>query len=387
MHRASRLTATAFAVAAMIAALPATAVAKAQLPASAVPWVAQYSLQVSGSQHGSWTEHHAAQPPCDGGETGSGFQDVTLTPAGGTTVFASGVGPTLTSLIIAAAADVPVPGDPNSVPQTLLQAHAAVNRYGSVTDGQPSDPTQCPSGDGGGTTPPQPDCGTKSQLLKLWFSQGTNLLQFEQPDGSVGGDPFTDCPYIGSNAFPTWSPVYVALPLSGWGPAPPIGTARGIGLPVELEGQATSQQHDADVDGSTNEHLTLRFTPIYVAPTIILGNVSSERVNSDGAIGVPVTCPTGEKSGCSGTVSLAIDVAAASSGAARAVARTPGSFVAVAKSAFKLRAGTHQRVAIRIAHSSKTYLRSLAQAPLVIAVTVGQKHKLRYVAAKTRLRI
>jgi hypothetical protein len=365
-------------------AVPAAG-AKGQLPPTAVPWVAQYLLQVSGSQHGSWTEHHAAVPPCDGGATGSGSQDVTLTPSGSTPVFANGIGPTLTNLMIAATADVPVPGDPNSVPQTLLTAHAVVSRFGSVTDGQPADPTACPSGDGGGTTPPQPDCGTKSQLLSLWFDQHTNLLQFEQPDGSVGGDPFMDCPYLGSNAFPTWSPISIPLPLSGWGPTLPIGTAPGIGLPVELSGHTTTQQNDADVDGSTSEHLTLRFTPLYVVPTIVLGNVSAEHVSSNGTISVPVTCPKGERSGCSGTVSLAIDVATASSAAARPA--LANSVVTVAKSKFKLKAGTRQRLTIRIAHTSKQYLRSLAQAPLVLVASVGRKHPIRYVAAKTKLRV
>ena len=112
--------------------------ASAGLPATAVPWVAQYTLEVSGgSQNGSWTEHHQPQGGCDAGETGSGSEDVTLKPSGTAPVFATGVG-----------------------------------------------------------VPPRPDCGVKSEPLSLWFIQQSNTLHFEQPDGSAPGDPFTDCPYL-----------------------------------------------------------------------------------------------------------------------------------------------------------------------------------------------
>jgi hypothetical protein len=154
-------------ISAIAAALLAPAAgARGQLPPSAVPWVAQYTVQVSGSQTGSWTEHGHGLGGCDGGETGSGNEDVTLSPHGTAPVFASGVGPTLTSIMIAAGADVPVPGDPLSVPQTLLTASAPASRQGAVQQGAPPDPSQCPSGDGGGT-PPSPDCGTKSMTLQL----------------------------------------------------------------------------------------------------------------------------------------------------------------------------------------------------------------------------
>jgi len=369
-------------ISAIAAALLAPAAgARGQLPAAAVPWVAQYTVEASGSQTGSWTEHRHGTGGCDGGETGSGNEDVTLRPQGTTPVFATGVGPTLTSIMVAAGVDVPVPGDPLSVPQTLLTASASVMRGGSVRQGAPPDPTQCPSGDGGGT-PPTPDCGTKSMTLKLWFSEHTKLLQFEQPDGSVPDDPFTDCPYLGPGLAPTWLPVDVLLPPSGWGPGPPIGSAAGHGMPVELHGETSTDQHDADIDASANEHLTLRFVPVYVTPTIVLGNVTSERVGSDGSIGVPITCPSGEKPGCSGTVALAIDVAGASAVRAAAVPAV----VTVTKAAFKLKPGARQRLTLRIAHASKQYLRSLSQAPLTIMVTVGGKHPVRYVASRTKLR-
>jgi hypothetical protein len=139
----------------------------------------------------------------------------------------------------------------------------------------------------------------------------------------VPGDPFSDCPYLGPGMVPTWLPVDVQLPASGRGPGPPIGTAAGHGAPVELHGETSTAQHDADIDATASEHLTLRFVPVYVTPTIVLGNVSSERVGSDGSIGVPVTCPKGEKPGCSGSVALAIDLAGAD--AARTAALPPAS--------------------------------------------------------------
>jgi hypothetical protein len=368
-------------VAALAAVAAAGASARAQLPASAVPWVGQYTLEVSGDQNGSWTEHHQPQGACDGGETGSGNEDVTLTPSGSTPVFVAGVGPTLTSIMLAALSDYPKPGDPNSVPQTFVNARATVIRQGSVQDGAPADPTQCPSGDGGGTVP-TPDCGAKQAQLQLWFDQQSSMLHFEQPDGSAPNDPFNDCPYLGSGVFPTWTPADVLIPPSGWGPPPPIGTANG--LPVELHGEATSQQHDADLDASVSEHLTLRFLPLYVTPTIVVGDVSSERVSSDGAIGVPVTCPKGEKPGCSGTVALVIDVATAS--AAGAESPNVGSVVTIAKASFSLKPGVHRRLTIKIAHASKPFLSSVARAPLAMVVTLGGKHKIRYVAAQTKLR-
>jgi hypothetical protein len=303
-----------------------------------------------------------------------------VSPRGTAPVFASGVGPTLTSLIVAAEADIPVPGDPQSVPQTLLTASASVSRQGTVQQGPAPDPSLCPSGDGGGT-PPTPDCGVKPLTLKLWFDQESHVLNFEQPDGSVPGDPFSDCPYLGPGMLPTVLPADVLLPMNGWGPGPPIGSAVGHGLPVELHGQASAEQHDAHLDATANEHISLRFLPLFVTPTVVLGDVSSEHLSSDGSIGVPVSCPKGEKPGCAGTVALAIDIATASSAGSR-----PGSVVTVAKARFNLKPGAHQRVKIRIAHVSKTYLKSLAQTPLALTVTVGGKHPIRYVAARTRLR-
>ena len=378
----ARRFATGSAVAGAICALccAQAAAAGTHVPPAAVPWVAQYSLEVAnGSQNGSWTEHHQPQPPCDGGETGSGNEDVILSPDGSVPVFASGVGPTLTSIMIAATSDIPNPGDPLSVPQTLVTAHAAVSRQGSVQAGTGVDTSQCPSGDGGGT-PPQPDCGSKDEMLKLWFSQQSSILHFEAPDGSTPGDPFSDCPFLGPGMFPTWQALDIALPLSGWGPPPPIGSAHGEGLPVQLQGETSTQQHDADIDATASERLTLRFAPLYVTPTIVLGDVASEQVGSDGAIGVPVSCPTGEKPGCRGTVTLAIDVATASS------SHLPiGSVVTVAKASFSLSPGTRQRVRVRIAHVTKTYLKSLAQTPLALLVTVGGRHPIRYVAARMKL--
>jgi hypothetical protein len=101
MHHLLRGLTAVVAVAAGLAALPAASAAT-KFPPTAVPWVAQYTMSVQdGSQHGSWTEHHQPVPPCDGGETGSGSEDVTLSGRGTTPVFANGIGPILTSLIIA----------------------------------------------------------------------------------------------------------------------------------------------------------------------------------------------------------------------------------------------------------------------------------------------
>ena len=106
----------------------------------------------------------------------------------------------------------------------------------------------------------------------------------------------------------------------------------------------------------------------------------------------------GEMPGCRGTVTLAIDIAtgaasdgsaAAAAGAAAgaaAAAAAPGSVVTVAKASFSLRPGVHQRIRIRIAHASKSYVKSLAQLPLALIVSVGGKHQIRYVAARTKLR-
>jgi hypothetical protein len=94
---------------------------------------------------------------------------------------------------------------------------------------------------------------------------------------------------------PSWMPVDVALPLSARGPPPPIGSARGLGIPIELQGEASTEHHDTEIDATASEHVTLRFHALFVAPTIVLGNVASERVGADGAIGVPVSCPSGEK--------------------------------------------------------------------------------------------
>jgi hypothetical protein len=274
-----------------------------------------------------------------------------------------------------------VPGDPHSVPQTLMTASALINREGSLQDGQAQDPSQCPSGDGGdGSPPPQPDCGTKSETLQLWFQQQTNILHFEQPDGSTPGDPYMDCPFLGPGVYPQWTAMDIPLPLSGWGPGPPIGTGMPTG--VELSGHATDSQHDQDLDEDANAHLTLRFSPVYVVPTIVLGDVSSERVAPDGSIGVPVTCPKKEKPGCSGTVSLGIDPSIGA-GASAAAFNAP----TLAKASFKLLPGAKTRLKLRFAHASKQYLRAIAQAPLVLVVTVGSRHPIRYVAAHTKLRV
>lgn len=251
-------------LAVIVAALGATAdgslaAAAARLPATAVPWVAQYSVQVSGSQNGSWIGHHQPQPPCDGGQTGSGNEDVTLTPHGSVPVFANGVGPTLTSIMIAAGSDVPNPGDPLSGP-----ADAAERKRGD----QP------------------PRLGARR--------------------GCTSNSPTARDPGILSTIAPTAEPEWF--------------------------------------------------------PVVVLGNVASERVGADGAIGVPVSCPSGEKPGWRGRIALAVDVATTSS------SQLPtGSVVTIAKTSFN----PSKRAHVNGCATSKPYLRSLAQTPLAMIVTVG----------------
>jgi hypothetical protein len=96
---------------------------------------------------------------------------------------------------------------------------------------------------------------------------------------------------------------------------------------------------------------------------------------------VPASCPKGEKGGCSGSVSLAIDAA----GSSRAGSMTPP-MPTLASTKFKLAPGSKQKLKLTIPHASKRVLSSITQAPLAIVVSIGSHH-IRYVASKTTLRV
>jgi hypothetical protein len=364
----------------------AGAASRPVVPPTAIPWVAQYSLDVvSGAQHGSWNEHHASLGGCDAPETGSGSQSVTLSPHGSVPVFANGVGPTLTSIVIVGEPERtnpnPSPTNPFQLLEPTVKSTAAIDRSGSVQDGAPPDPTLCPSGDGGGT-PPVPDCGARQATLTLWFRQHSNVLHFEQPDDSIPGNPYQDCPYLGSGVFPDWLPLDVFMPLSGWGPPPPVGTGHGPGIPVQLDGHTSDSHHDQDLDWTASEQLTLRFVPVTVTPTIVLGDVSNEAVSPAGGVGIPVTCPKRETPHCSGSVELALDI------------NDPHTFPApaagtlkVASANFNVPAGKRQRVSIVLHHRTKAQLRALAQAPMVLVVTVGRRGHVSYEASTVKLHV
>jgi hypothetical protein len=329
-----------------------------------VPWVGQYELGVGdGSQTGSWSEHHQSAGTCDASETGSGTQDATLSKDDSAPVFASGIGPTLTTLAIAA---------PTQGPEPTVKARVGILRHGTLDQGTGG----CASGGGDNGTPtPKPDCGAKTEFLNLTVDQHGHLLGIDQSDSELPDDPYDDCPYLGPGVYPSWIPMTIVLPAFGWGPPPPIGTAVGSGQ-VDASGSATTDEHDADTDASANERLTLRFMPVSVIPTVVLGDVAAEATGA----GVTVGCPTREKSGCTGSVALAIDVNEPRSFPAQA--HTTSSLASVR---FTLRAGKHQRLHLRIPHASKLVLKSISQAPTVLVVTIGRKHRFRYEGARVRL--
>src|SRR5262249_117280 len=163
--------------------LPGAAAAGAKgLPPTAVPWVAQYEVGVGdGSQTGSWTEHHQSSGTCDASETGSGNQDATLSKDHSAPVFATGVGPPLPTPAILGPAQGPEP---------TVTANVRIQRDGTLDQG----PGGCASGGGeNGTPTPKPDCGVKSQSLKLTVAQQGHLLDVDQSDDELPDDPYDDC--------------------------------------------------------------------------------------------------------------------------------------------------------------------------------------------------
>jgi hypothetical protein len=362
----TRYIAAAAALGALLVPTPG-ALAKRGLPPTSVPWVATYDVSASGEQSGSWDLHHQPLGPCDAPQTGSGTVDNTITPDGSVQAFASGFGPTLTSLMLSA---------PGSPPEIV--AHVTLVRQ-STFDQQPAG-QGCADGGDGGSPPPPPDCGTKDAILHLTFDQSVStLLHVEQADDNLPDDPFDNCGSDLEGAYPSFDPMDLPVPKTGFGPPPPIGS--GGGAP-ELSGTVPYSEHDTEVDADGQQRLTLRFAPVFATPTVILGRSDSVTANPGPGGGVPVTCPAQAKHGCDGSLALGI--------VTDQPTRFPASFSSPAKpigtARFALRAGQREQVAIRIPHAGRAQIRAIAQAPLGLVVAIGRKHPVRYLAHMVHLK-
>lgn len=361
-----RLLAVCVCLLAALAAAPSAFAKHAPAPI-AVPWVATYDVSASGEQSGSWSLHHVSSGLCDAAESGSGTVDNTITPDGSVPAFASGFGPALTSLVLTA------PGDPPEI-----DAHVTLLRDSTFDE---SAGGGCADGGGdNGTPPPTPDCGTKLATLHLTFDQSiSTLLHVEQADDNLPDDPFDDCGSELEGAYPSFDAMDLVVPKSGFGPPPPIGTATG---PVDLSGTVPYSEHDADVDADGEQRLSLRFSPIVVTTTVILGSANTVTVGGGPGGGVPVTCPASEKHGCAGSLALGILTDQPS--------RFPTAYSSPAKpfarTSFAIKAGHRARVALTIPHANRAQIKAIAQAPLGLVVSIGRHHPVTYVARTVHIK-
>jgi hypothetical protein len=366
-HTVGRRGAICLAALAVALAGPATAVAKHSVPPTAVPWVATYDVSASGEQSGSWTLHHIPSGVCDAAQSGSGSVDNTITPDGSVPAFASGVGPTLTSLMLAA------PGSPPEI-------DANVKLFRQSTFDQPAGGGCADGGGNNGPPPPPPDCGTKSAILHLTFDQSiATVLHVAQADDNLPDDPFDNCGSELEGAYPSFDPMDLLVPKVGFGPAPPVGTGGGA---VALTGSVPYSEHDADVDADGQQRLSLHFSPVIVTPTIVLGRADTVSANPGPGGGVPVTCPASEKQGCAGSLALGIVTDRPS--------RFPATFSSPAKpfarASFSLKPGRRAHVALTIPDASRAQIQAIAQAPLGLVVTIGRRHPVRYLARMVHLK-
>jgi hypothetical protein len=340
---------------------------------AATPWFGTYDVSVlGGEQHTSWSFNHVPTSPCDAPGSGQGTDTQTFLPGAPQVAQMSGVGP------------VAFPGTISN-----LQLSYTEDREGSITYGQPADPnaTGCSVASGGGeSTPPTPDCGSRSLSTSIDVTPlpGDPSLQ-QSPAASTGNEPpYKDCPVFGEVTPAFASPLALTLP--------PLGPTLAGGAPTGTATLSASEPiTDPDVTGESTLKLELRMTPLFAVDPLGMPADAALPVDSSGSTSVPVTCPAG--GACSGTVSLAFDTAQTNAIAGRAHAaaapRFPeavsGYVIALASAHFDLRA-RQRGVRLRL-HGGRTFAKAISPDTLAVIVSEGSgKKSVRYIAGLAHVR-
>jgi len=357
----------------VLAAIMTAAVIWASPAIAATPWFGTYDVSVrGGEQHTAWTFNHVPTSSCDAAGNGQGTDTQTFLPGAPQVTQMSGVGST-------------------AFPATIsnLQLSYTEDREGSITYGQPAEPNGpgCGVASGGGeSTPPTPDCGSRSLSTSIDVTPlpGDPSLE-ENPAASVGNEPpYKDCPVFGEVVPAFASPLAVTLP--------PLGPAPAGGVPSGTATLTASEPiTDADVTGESTLKLELQMTRLFAVDPLGMPADAALTVDPSGTTDVPVTCPAGGS--CTGTVSLAFDTSPTNALAARAHAagapRFPeavsGYVIALTSAHFHLRA--RQRGVSLHLHGGRVFAKALSSDTLAVIVSEGSgKKSVRYIAGLAHVR-
>ena len=328
------------------------------------PWFGTYEVAVlGGSQHSEWTADHASTGACDPSLNGQGSDTQSFLPGGGKTLQLTGVGS-------------------SAFPTTIsgLELNYTEDREGSLTQSEVPPACALASGEAS-SSPPSPDCGTRSRSTSIDVTPLPGDASIEQTPGASVGDtsPYQDCPVFGAVVPAFASPLSATLPPLGpaLAGAPPSGTAL-------LE--ASEPIAESDVTGQVTLKLELRFTRLFVTDALGMPADAALTVGASGDTTVPLSCPAG--GACSGTVGLDFDTSATGARVASAP-RFPqpvsGYTIALASAHFHLRAG--QRGVMMHLHGGRVFAKALASDTLAVVVSEGSGRKsTRYVAGLAHVR-
>lgn len=177
---------------AAVAALAATAALAGTAPAAdaaAKFEIGQFLVEVEGVQTTTWTTNHVKAHACDADANGSGKETVRFRSA--PTQMKGYRGLSTPVLLFR----------PGAKPAEVA-LRSKITRNGTLTRG-PSE--VCAHGNGGGSAPPAPDCGTKrsnGMTVRLAFLQRPRHLLVLNPHDAVPLGPFRNCPMHG-DGWPT----------------------------------------------------------------------------------------------------------------------------------------------------------------------------------------
>jgi hypothetical protein len=351
------------------------------------PWVGEYLVSVQHAQQkGSGSVHQDSSGACTSTVDGSGTESVGL------------VGDSQQMTVTGAAP----PGELNT-PGPSLQVQfggiATLHPSGTITrDGKTTstpDPGLCAGGQGGGggTSGPEPDCGTKPvtgafSLVPL----DSNSLRWDRAlFGTPPKDPFEHCPSFSGHPFPGVLPVTIRYNPVHFGP----------GLPsTKLQGTAINA-YSGYLTGSESADVELQLVPLAVVPAIALASRSTEeQIDGHGNMTASVACPAAHA--CSGTLSVAygsgaepaVPTQAAAAATATKHVRYPAplktglvSSLKIGSTKISLRRGQHKRIKLRLTKHSPADLAQLKGIPLSLTVTQKRgKARLAYAVGTARLR-
>jgi hypothetical protein len=333
------------------------------------PWVGEYQVVVQHSQQkGSGSIHQDSSGACTSTVDGSGSESVSL------------VGGTQPMTVTGAAP----PGELNT-PGPSLQVQfggiAALRPSGTITrDGKTTstpDPALCAAGQagGGGTSEPEPDCGTKpvTSAFSLLPLEADSLRWDRALIGTPAKDPFEHCPSFTGHPFPGVLPLTIHYNPGHFGP----------GLPsAKLQGTAVNA-FSGYLTGSETADVELQLVPLAVVPAIVLASHSTqEEIDGHGNMTASVACPAA--GACSGTLSVAygsgaepaVPTKAATAATAAPHVRYPAplktglvSSLKIGSTRISLRRGQHKRVKLRLTKHGAADLAQLKGIPLSLTVT------------------